>query len=156
MLLLLGSGLTSVFSTEGTMIIDEGKKSNFFENYYVKEFAIIDKSINEYDNYIIFDEKSLYKNSFLEYSQIPFKIEILDYYPNCNPIQKQSNIIQNNFYKGMARNFYLQEIPPEKDYEKNRAGIIYEIIESGETKIKGVNLLFFGETKPQKYKTEKK
>ena len=36
MLLLLGSGLTSVFSTEGTMIIDEGKKSNFFENYYVK------------------------------------------------------------------------------------------------------------------------
>ena len=154
MLLLLGSGLTSVFSTEGTMIIDEGKKSNFFENYYVKEFAIIDKSSNEHDNYIIFDEKSLYKNSFLEYSQIPFKIEILDFYPNCNPIQKQSTIIQNNFYKGMARNFYLQEIPPEKDYEKNRAGIIYEIIESGNPQVDGVYILFMGQPIPQTVKAD--
>ena len=154
MLLLLGSGLTSVFSTEGTMIIDEGKKSNFFENYYVKEFAIIDKSSNEHDNYIIFDEKSLYKNSFLEYSQLPLKIEILDFYPNCNPIQKQSTIIQNNFYKGMARNFLSSEIPPEKDYEKNRAGIIYEIIESGDPQVDGVYILFMGQPIPQTVKAE--
>ena len=40
MLMLIGSGLTSLFSIEGSMIIDEGKKSNFFDNYYVKEFVI--------------------------------------------------------------------------------------------------------------------
>ena len=44
MLLLIGSGLTSIFSIEGNMIIDEGKKSNYYDNYYIKEFAIIDKT----------------------------------------------------------------------------------------------------------------
>ena len=149
MLMLIGSGLTSLFSVEGTMIIDEGKKSNFFENYYVKEFVIINKANSEFNDYIIFDEHLLYKNSFLEVSQLPFTIEVLDYYVNCNPVQKQDVKIHNNFYKGMARNFYLQEIPSEKEYEKNRPGIIYEIIGSGDINTDGIYILFMGQPVPQ-------
>ena len=69
MLMLVGSGLTSIFSIEGSMIIDEGKKSNFFENYYVKEFVIINKTNPGFDDYIVFDEPFLYKNSFLEFQE---------------------------------------------------------------------------------------
>ena len=44
MLILIGSALTYLFSVEGNMIIDEGNRSNYFENYYTKEFAIINTS----------------------------------------------------------------------------------------------------------------
>ena len=149
MLMLIGSGLTSLFSIEGSMIIDEGKKSNFFDNYYVKEFVIINKTNMDFDDYIIFDENLLHKNSFLESLDLPFKIEVLDYYVNCNPIRKPDNQMNNDFYKGMARNFYLQEIPSEKEYEKNRPGIIYEIIASGDIDIDGIYILFMGQPVPQ-------
>ncbi len=149
MLMLVGSGLTSLFSIEGSMIIDEGKKSNFFDNYYVKEFVIINKTNTDFDDYIIFDENLLHKNSFLESLDLPFKIEVLDYYVNCNPIRKPDNQMNNDFYKGMARNFYLQEIPSEKEYEKNRPGIIYEIIASGDIDIDGIYILFMGQPVPQ-------
>jgi len=149
MLMLIGSGLTSIFSVEGSMIIDEGKRSNFFENYYVKEFVIVNKTNSEFDDYIIFDEPLLYKNSFLESLDLPFKIEILDYYVNCNPIRKPDDQMNNDFYKGFARNFYLQEIPSEKEYEKNRPGIIYEIIASGDIDIDGIYILFMGQPVPQ-------
>ena len=49
MLLLIGSGLTSIFSIEGNMIIEEGQSSNYFDNYYQKELVIIDKSNQNYD-----------------------------------------------------------------------------------------------------------
>jgi len=149
MLMFIGAGLTSIFSIEGSMVIDEGEKSNFFENYYVKEFVVINKTNPDFDDYITFDEPSLYKNSFLESTDLPFKIEVLDYYVNCNPIRKQDNQFNNDFYKGMARNFYLQEIPSEKEYEKNRPGIIYEIIASGDIDIDGIYILFMGQPVPQ-------
>ena len=149
MLMLIGSGLTSLFSIEGSMIIDEGEKSNFFDNYYVKEFVIINKTNMDFDDYIIFDEPLLHKNSFLESLDLPFKIEVLDYYVNCNPIRKPDNQMNNDFYKGMARNFYLQEIASEKEYEKNRPGIIYEIIASGDIDIDGIYILFMGQPVPQ-------
>ena len=145
MLMLVGSGLTSIFSIEGSMIINEGEKSNFFENYYVKELVIIDKTNSDFDEYIIFDEPLFDKNSFLESEELPFKIEILDYYINCNPIRKPDNQMNNSFYKGMAQHFYLQEIPSEKEYEKNRSGIIYEIFASGDIDIDGVYMSFIGQ-----------
>ena len=51
MLMLIGSGLTSIFSTEGNMIIDEGKKSNFFDYYYVK--VLISFSFHILDHYYL-------------------------------------------------------------------------------------------------------
>ena len=66
MLLLFGSGLTSLFSLVGSMIIDEGQRSNYFENYYMKEFVIIDKSNQELDEYTIFDEYLLTRDSILD------------------------------------------------------------------------------------------
>ena len=57
--------------------------------------------------------------------------------------------MNNDFYKGMARNFYLQEIPSEKEYEKNRPGIIYEIIASKDIDIDGIYILFMGQPVPQ-------
>ena len=149
LLLLLGGGLTSLFSIEGSMIIDEGKRSNFFENYYNKEFVIINRNSNQYDEYTIFDEQSLYRGALLTSETIPFDIEILDYYINCNPVQRV--YLGNENFQGMAKNFYLQELKSEKEYEKNRPGIIYEIRGKNSTQHDGLYILFMGQTIPQKF-----
>ena len=44
LMLMIGGGLTAMFSSEGNIVIDEGKKSNFIEDYYYMELAIINKS----------------------------------------------------------------------------------------------------------------
>ena len=149
LLLLLGGGLTSLFSIEGSMIIDEGKRSNFFENYYIKEFIIIDKSNSQYDQYTIFDEHLLHRGALLNSETIPFDIEVLDYYVNCNPVQRV--YLGNENFQGMAKNFYLQELKPEKEYEKNRPGIIYEVKGKNTVKYDGIYILFMGQTIPQEF-----
>lgn len=124
-LMLLGGGLTSYFSSEGSVVIDEGNKSNFYENYYNKEFAVVDTSNPDYDRFVIFDNPLIKVNSFLSDKSLPFDIEILDYYVNCKPV---SRIYQGgDEFKGMAKNFFLQELPSEKEYEKNISGIIYRL-----------------------------
>ena len=127
-LMLLGGGLTAYFSTEGSVVIDEGNKSNFYENYYNKEFTVVDTSSPDFDRFIVFDNPLLKVNNILSDNSIPFEIEILDYYINCKPV---SRIYEGGSeFKGMAKNFFLQELPNEKEYEKNISGIIYKILKS--------------------------
>ena len=79
-MMLAGGGLTSVFSNEGNVVIDEGMQSNFYENYYLKEFAIVNTSDDTQDLFTIFSDLMLKKGEILSHDSIPFTIEILDYY----------------------------------------------------------------------------
>jgi len=129
-MMLLGGGLTSLFSVEGNIVIDEGSESNFFESYYLKEFLIVNTTDLEEDLFTVFDNNILYKNNTLEHNTIPFSIEILDFYDNCKPARK---IYQSEGgFQGMAKNFFLQELDTEKEFEKNIPGIIYKLIGAGE------------------------
>ena len=141
-LLLFGSGLTYIFSVEGNMLINENERSNYFENYYVKEFAIINTSDSEFDDYIIFDEPFLERNNILSHISFPFSIKILDYYINCQPVRRLYEGEEN--FKGMASNFYLQELDPLKEFEQNRPGLIYEILESDDIH-NGIYMIFMGQ-----------
>ena len=141
-LLLFGSGLTYIFSVEGNMLINENERSNYFENYYVKEFAVINTSNVEYDDYVIFDELFLQRNNILSHNSFPFSIKILDYYINCQPVRRLYEGEEN--FKGMAKNFYLQELDPLKEFEQNRPGLIYEILESNESN-NGIYMIFMGQ-----------
>tara|TARA_Y100000590_G_scaffold444605_1_gene575572 strand:- start:349 stop:1269 length:921 start_codon:yes stop_codon:yes gene_type:complete len=145
MLILIGSALTYFLSIEGNMIIDEGGRSNYFENFYSKEFAVVNTSDKQYDNYTVFDEPSLFRGNDLSHSSLPFNINVIDYFVNCKPVQRLFDSDQN--FQGMAKNFYLHEVPSEKDYEHNRPGIIYEISGADSTK-DGIYMLFLGQSIP--------
>ena len=127
-LMLLGGGITSFFSNEGSVVIDEGKTVNYYENYYDKEFIIIDTSNADFDQFLVFDDPLLRIDNILSHNFISFDIEILDYFINCKPASRIYSADEN--YKGMARNFFLQELPVEKEYEKNISGLIYKVINS--------------------------
>ena len=124
-LMLVGGLLTSLFSKEGSLVFEEGQKSNFFEDYHLKEFIVIDTSNPDYDQFTAFNNNELYRNNVLEHENFNFKIEILDFYINCRPERRLYG--SEETLRGMASNFFLQEIDSEKEYEKNISGIVYRI-----------------------------
>ena len=149
MLLLFGSGLTALFSLEGNMIIKEGERSNYFENFYIKEFAIVNTTNKEYDKYVIFDENNLFKKNYLNHASLPFEIEIIDYYINCTLVRRD---VPDDNFRGMAKNFYLDALKSEKEYEQNRPGIIYKITGHSDMLEDGIYIQFMGQTIPQEFK----
>ena len=140
-LMLAGGLLTSLFSNEGSLVIDEGGESNFFENYHLKEFIVVDTNNSEYDEFTVFDNNELYRKNILEHDNFDFKIEILDFYINCRPERRLYG--NNETFRGMASNFFLQEIESEKEYEKNISGLVYRL--SGTTNQDGVYINYVGQ-----------
>ena len=52
----------------------------------------------------------------------------------------------------MAKNFYLDALKSEKEYEQNRPGIIYKITGHSELLEDGIYIQFMGQTIPQEFK----
>jgi len=126
-LLLFGGGITAYYSQEGRMAIREGQTSNYVEDYYKKELVFINESHPEHDEYTVFSQSVLYANNILSHdSTIPFEFKILNFFKNCEPVRK--DYIGNQNSHGLAKNFYLEELKPDKEYERNISGAIIEIL----------------------------
>ena len=148
-MLLVGGGLTAIFSSEGNMVIEEGKTSDFIEDYYLKEFVIVNTFSTDYDEFIIFEEPLLKPGRVLKDELISFEIEILDYYTNCEPLPRLYK--GDKTLKGMAKNFYLEEKTDEKEYEKNISGIVYRIYDSNSDE-DGIYIGYLGQPVTQSIK----
>ena len=122
-LMLVGGALTSLFSTEGSLVIEEGGDSNFFENYHLKEFIIVNTTNETYDEFTVYNDELLYRSNILSHDN--FQIEILDFYINCRP--ERRIYPGEETFQGMAKNFFLQELDPLKEYEKNISGMVYRL-----------------------------
>ena len=128
LLLLIGGGLTAIFSSEGNMVIEEGAQSNYVDDYNDMELTIINTTKDILDEYTIFDQPILGKGNILSHENLNFNIEIINYFKNCEPLKRTSPAgIQ---YKDMLKNFTLSELKPEKENNRNRPGIIYRITNS--------------------------
>ena len=144
-MLLVGAGLTAVFSSEGSMVIEEGSKSNTIDDYHITELAIINVSDSNYDQYTVFGQPLFKSGNNLMHGDLDFDITILDYMDNATlePIQGGSSI----GFKGMLKNFNLIEIDRDTDDMKNRPGIIFQV--SGTfSDVDGVYGLIFGQSVP--------
>ena len=141
-LLLVGGGLTAMFSSEGNMVIEESAQSNHVEDYHFMELAIINTSASSFDEFTIFDQPLLKRNQVLAHANLNFEIEIINYLENCEPTKRNSPAgIQ---HKGMLKNFMLSELKPEKEDNWNRPGMIYKISNSG-TNAEGMYGIFMGQ-----------
>jgi hypothetical protein len=146
LLLLIGGGLTAIFSSEGNMVIEEGDQSNRVDDYHDMELTIINTSNESLDEYTIFDQPLLRKGNILSHQNLNFNIEIISYLRNCEPLRRTAPAgIQ---YKGMLKNFMLSALKLDKEDNRNRPGIIYRIINSGSSS-DGIYGLFFGQSVPQ-------
>ena len=144
-MLLFGAGLTAIFSSEGSMVIEEGSRSNTVDDYHNTELAIINISEENYDIYTVFDQALFFSGNNLRHENLNFDITILEYMDNSTiePIAGQSDIQ----YRGMLKNFSLKEISIDKDDMKNRPGIIFQVSGSF-TDSDGIYGLIFGQSVP--------
>ena len=91
----------------------------------------------------MFEDTLLKKNQLLKLVNLNFEIEILNYLENCEPARRTSPAgIQ---YKGMLKNFMLNELKPEKEDNWNRPGLIYQINNTG-TNADGMYGIFLGQS----------
>ena len=141
-LLLVGGGLTAMFSSEGNMVIEESAQSNHVEDYHFMELAIINTSASSFDEFTIFDQPLLKRNQVLAHANLNFEIEIINYLENCEPTKRNS--LAGIQHKGMLKNFMLSELKPEKEDNWNRPGMIYKISNSG-TNADGMYGIFLGQ-----------
>ena len=144
LLLLLGGGITAYYSKEGRMAISEGEINNYFEDYYNKELIMINSSNQDYDEYTAFDQKILYKDNVISnQSTIPFKFKILNFFKNCDPVRRDYK--GDGKFHGLAKNFYLEELDIDKEYERNISGVVIEVL-GKDTDNNGRYIVFQGQT----------
>ena len=146
LLLLIGGGVTAWFSTEGNMVIKEGETSNVVIDLFAKELVIIDDDDVKYDAITTISDNILKSGKKIESDFIPFDIEVIDYYVNCDPIRRLEAVGPE--YKGLAQNFILKRIPNEKESEINRTGITFKIT-GAEESVNGIYSMFLAQQIPQ-------
>ena len=132
LILLIGSGITSVFSKEGNMIIIENEQSNYMHSFYYKEFTIL--NLDEYQDsieVINFNEKLFSNEQILSYSNLPFQIKIEKYFINSKISPRENDDLLP--LRGDAIKFELKEKFPEKEMNENISGIMYQIISDDES-----------------------
>ena len=125
-LLLLGGGFITAYSTtQGSMVLPEGAISSYYDSYQHKELAFIDPSPTQHDSVIAFSKKYLKPGAVIEDPSFPARIQVTHFFKNCNLIKRGE--LNNNGYRGFAQRFMLKEAPPQKEDERNIAGIILEV-----------------------------
>ncbi len=146
MMLLIGGGLTGVFSKEGSMMIEEGKSTNYIEDYNLSELAVVNISSQSYDVFTIFGHSMLKSNAKLESENINFTIEIENYMKNSEVIPREKS--DNKNLKGMMKNLIIQEITPLKEEHLNIPGITF-YIKNTNTESDGYYGVFLSQSVPQ-------
>ena len=148
LLLLLGGGVTAMFSSEGNMVIGEGEMSNHVDDYFDMELAIVNTSRDDSLEYTVFDAPLLIDGNTIEYENLGIQIDIISHMENVRIESRISPAEQ--IYKGFLQEFVLLPKPPEKEATQNRPGIIIKLsgLNSQEDGIYGI---FLGQRSPDTF-----
>ena len=109
-----------MFSTEGNMVINEGSISNYVEDYHYMELAVINTSDKHFDTYTIFDHPLLKRDKILQHNNFEYEIEVIKYIDNCELIRR--NEPAEVQYRGMMKNFIINELMPLKEENMKQNG----------------------------------
>ena len=122
LLLLFGGGVTAYFSYEGRMTIKEGNSSNYIEDYFTKELAVISSDSTS----SAFSEDQLFSSNTLNFNNgsIDFDIKIISFLVNSKPIKRLESCQE---CKGKFQSYQLVELKHQKEFEQNNSAVIFEI-----------------------------
>jgi hypothetical protein len=125
LLLLLGGFLTAAFSSEGSMIIDEGSSSNFVTAYHLHELAITETKPNNPTD-IAFSQDLLHKGQTLSDPSLPMTIKIQQYFNNT-AVSPRTETRMDGTVHGMLVANDMTAAPLSPEEEQNHAGIIFSV-----------------------------
>ncbi len=90
-LLLLGQLWTDLSQRESVMQLAEGQTKNYSESQRVTELAITDPSSPDKDRVIAIPESMLEKGAAIRAPELPFTIQVRDFWVNSAPVRGQTN-----------------------------------------------------------------
>lgn len=81
-LLLIGEGLTGLWSRESSMRLSDGQTKSYSESYRDNELAVIDATNPAYDDVVSIPGALLARGGEIQTPKLPFVVKPLAYYPN--------------------------------------------------------------------------
>ena len=142
LLLLLGGGVTAMYSSEGNMVIEEGGRVDYTDDYHRMELCIVNLSLQDSLEYIVFDEELLVEGNTISYDKLGFEIDIISRIKNTRIQNRITGA--DSIYKGFLKQFVLLPKEPEKENTQNRPSLIFRI-RGSENNADGIYGLFLGQ-----------
>lgn len=142
LLLLVGGGVTAQFSSEGNMVINEGGNIDFVDDYHRMELCLVNISLEDSLEYIVFDDELLSEGQIINYERLGVKIEIISRIENTR-IQNRVTL-GDSIYKGFLKEFVLLPKEPDKENTQNRPSIIFRV-RGSDNNSDGIYGLFLGQ-----------
>lgn len=126
--LLFGGFLTAHFSSEGSMVIPQGKARAYVESNDEVELAVTDQSSGKD---IAFSSDKLKAGRLLSDVALPFNIEIVSWCRNCGLERLKTPVTEGNPH-GVAINFVMHSIPRDSVEENNHSGLTFRLKNAGD------------------------
>lgn len=134
LLLLFGGFLTAMWSHEGNMVLTEGSIQNVVSDFHKVELAVRDSSPQDYDVITTFSQGFLNSGEVLKSTQLPFSLEVIKYYGNCDLVRRTGTAKRK--YYGFAQRFDFASKALEKEDSKNQSCAMFRL-QSGDPAVDG-------------------
>lgn len=123
LLLLLGGGITSIFSYEGSLTLAEGEQRDYISDYHERNLVVLknDKPI------LMIPFSNLHLGGEIDNSALPFRIKILEKCQNCDFIERSETLGVTAKYRGAAKELQLVKKPLDLQDERNNSGLLVSI-----------------------------
>lgn len=131
LLLLLGGFLTASFSSEGSMVIDEGSTLNYVEDYHRNELAVTDTTDG---STIVFKSDQLKPGVILADAKLPLTITPELLCEHCVITQREVPITDGKTHGMLVAND-MRDAPLSPEENQNIPGIVFNV--SGADKADG-------------------
>jgi hypothetical protein len=118
-LLLLGQLLTDFLAVESYMHIRLGQSKNYSEANSSYELAVVDTSGEKVDKVVAFRARGLSKGSELKHSELPFTLQIKDFFNNSSLLEKaDAGYAQVQTTAGIGSGIWWKELPHETTMDR--------------------------------------
>ena len=139
-MLLIGQLATQAMQEESRMQIDKGESKNYLERFHGVELAFIDVTNPKTERVVALPQTLLEKGGVHYTSDLPFKVRILDFGPNCEfnslpPGQSKSGPA-SQVNRGVIESASLDIRPKAEDFSSdgmNFGYVVFELLEGSDS-----------------------
>ena len=104
-LLMFSELLVGTQAVESMMQIREGQTVDFSQDVRTSELAVVDASDAETDDVVAVPQGLLEPGKTIEQDDLPFKIEVLEYYPNADLVKAAETKLKNPADAGIGQTY---------------------------------------------------
>ncbi len=139
-MLLIGQLATQAMQEESRMQINKGESKSYLERFHGVELAFIDVTNPDTEQVVAVPQDLLEKGGIHYSKDLPFKVRILDFGPNCEfnalPPAKQPSGLTVQVNRGVIPSVNLEIQPKPEDFSSegmNFGYVIFELLNGSES-----------------------